>query len=446
MMPKTKPSLLRDLVARNFGFSSETGRLQIGKIDVGRIVESYGTPVFIYDANIIRNRVETARKTLGSRFDLFYSIKANPCDRILRLMLQLGCGLEVASGGELIRALHAGCRPERIIFAGPGKSPEEIELALSRGIGELHAESQLELKRIAEISRALNKTASVALRINPKSEAVGGAMRMGGSSAPFGIDEERMEAIVEYVLAHPELRLTGLHLFVGTQILDARILVKQYRKLADLSERLFGLTGVPVQTLDFGGGWGVPYFAGDSPLDLTQLRQDMELLVEKHLQTEATRSAQCILEPGRFLVAEAGLYVCSVNDIKDSRGVTYLITNGGMHHHLAASGNLGQTIKRNFPVGLVNRLADAAASTANIVGPLCTPLDTLARKLEIPKPQIGDLVGVFQSGAYAMTASPLGFLSHPPPAEVLVDGEEVLLATRRGAWTDCTVEPASPPQ
>ena len=433
-MTKPSPSIVSDIIARNFSVSG--GRLQIGGIDANELADKYATPLFIYDANLIRQRVDSVRAALGNRFDLFYSIKANPSHSILQLMLELGCGLEVASAGELERALHAGCSPDRIIFAGPGKTEEEIRIALKHRIGELHAESQLELERIAKACQDLDTTASVALRINPKSDAQGGAMRMGGGPAPFGIDEEQMSSAIHYVITQPAIQLSGLHLFVGTQILDHQILLTQYKKLAELAERLYRATGTPVKTLDFGGGWGIPYFSRDSTLDLQQLQPGIQTLVEANLSSEATKSARCILEPGRFLVGESGVYVCRVNDIKTSRGVTYLVTDGGMHHHLAASGNLGQTIKRNFPVAFVNRLDQPNAITANIVGPLCTPLDMLARNLDIPEPMVGDLVGVFQSGAYARSASPLSFLSHRRPAEVLVDGDAARAIQARGQWSD----------
>jgi diaminopimelate decarboxylase len=259
---------------------------------------------------------------------------------------------------------------------------------------------------------------------------------MGAKPVPFGIDEDQLGEVVNQILQLPQLQIVGLHLFVGTQILDAQVLLTQYRAGIEIARKLSTLLSRPLTTVDFGGGLGVPYFGHEHRLDLATLKVGLHQLVSELQDDPVLAETRFVVEPGRFLVAESGIYIARVLDVKSSRGKTFVITDGGMHHHLAASGNLGQTIKRNFPVAVLNRLDEPAAQSVDIVGPLCTPLDVLARNLEVPPVVVGDLIGVFQSGAYARAASPLGFLSHPAPAEVLVEGSSARLIRRRGNAED----------
>lgn len=417
-------------------FQVQAGELHIGGVPVSILAETYGTPLFVYDGRVLDQKWAMLRQALPARFAISYSVKANPNLAILRHFLAKGCGLEVASGGEFYLAMQAGCPPQKVLFAGPGKSPAELAFVLEQGIGEIHAESFQEVERISAISRDLGRRAPVALRVNPTGEAQGGAMRMGGKAAPFGIDEEGLEAVVARVCADPALEFRGLHLFTGTQILDAEILLGQYRKgiaiAADLAARL----GQPLHTLDFGGGLGIPYFANEQALDIVQVQRGLATLCADIQEDPRFTGTQFIVEPGRYLVGEAGIYVVRINDIKQSRGKKFLITDGGMHHHLAASGNLGQVLKRNFPVALVGKLQQEADATVDVVGPLCTPLDVLARDVSLPRAETGDLLGIFQSGAYARTASPLGFLSHATPSEILIQDGQARVIRRRGTYAD----------
>jgi diaminopimelate decarboxylase len=297
-------------------------------------------------------------------------------------------------------------------------------------------ESLTEAQRIARLAAQRGRPARIALRVNPSGDVEGGGMRMGGRPTPFGIDEDQLETVVDELAGERWLEIVGLHLFVGTQILDAELLLVQYRAAIDIGRRLVKKLGKPLQTIDFGGGLGVPYFAHERELDLERLRCGLADLMADVRANPALRAARLIVEPGRFLVAPAGIYVARVVDVKVSRGKKFVITDGGMHHHLAASGNLGQTIKRNFPVAIVTKLGEPASETVDVVGPLCTPLDVLARGIELPRAEVGDLVGVFQSGAYARTASPLGFLSRQAPPEVLVADGRDRLVRRRGSDDD----------
>ena len=417
-------------------FHSADGELRVGGVPISSLAATYGTPLFVYDQQVLDKKWAVLRHTLPPEFAISYSVKSNPNPAILNYFLGRGCGLEIASAGEFYQALRAGCPPQRILFAGPGKTEAELELVLAHGIGEIHVESLLEAERVAMISRRLGVRARVAVRVNPSAEAQGGAMRMGGKPVPFGVDEESLDVVLERLLSDAAVEFRGLHLFTGTQILDHAILVCQYRKGLEIARRVAARLQQPLHTLDFGGGLGIPYFANEHELDMTQLRAALFALMAE-IQGEACfAQTQFVVEPGRYLVGESGIYVTRINDIKVSRGKKFLIVDGGMHHHLAASGNLGQVIKRSFPVALLSKVEEEPAETVDVVGPLCTPLDVLAREVCLPAAQVGDLVGVFQSGAYARTASPLGFLSHLSPAEVLVHDGNSRMIRRRGTYDD----------
>jgi diaminopimelate decarboxylase len=414
-------------------FAGAAGELLVGGVPVGRLAAAHGTPLFAYDAAVLDRKWAMLREALPPEFAIAYSVKANPSAAIIRHFLAKGSLLEVASAGELRRAGEAGCAPARIVFAGPGKTEAELELALREGIREIHAESPLELRRIGAIARRLGVRAPVAVRVNPGVEVQGGAMRMGGKPTAFGVDEESLDGVVEGILADPAVELRGLHVYAGTQILDPGVLARQYRRAVDIARRVVERVGRPLHTLDFGGGLGIPYFPGEVELDMAKLREELRALMAEIEGDGRLAGTQLLVEPGRYLVGEAGVYIASVLDLKVSRGKTFLVLDGGMNHHLAASGNLGQVIKRNFPVAILNRLEEPPTVTADVVGPLCTPLDTLARDLPLPRPAVGDLVGIFQSGAYALSASPVDFLSHPFPAEVLVRDGRVDVIRARGS-------------
>ena len=417
-------------------FAGSHDVLHIGGIPVSALAEKYGTPLFVYDAGIIDEKWNRLRDALPPQFSICYSVKANPNRMILRHFLAKGMGLEIASAGEFCQAVSAGCPADRILFAGPGKSEAELQLVLEKGIGEVHVESLVEAERIARIASRLRTKARVAVRVNPGGEAEGGAMRMGGRPAPFGVDEERLDEALDFIAAQAPLEFRGVHLFTGTQILDFNLLVTQYRKGLEIGLRAARRMEAPLHTLDFGGGLGIPYFSSEKDLDTKSLKEGLAKLFSEFSGDPLLASTKFLVEPGRYLVGEAGVYVTRVNEVKISRGKRFLIVDGGMHHHLAASGNLGQTIKRNYPVAVLNRLHQKAAGAVDVVGPLCTPLDVLARNVELPAAETGDLVGVFQSGAYARAASPLGFLSHGTPPEVWVEKGQHHLIRRRGTYAD----------
>jgi diaminopimelate decarboxylase len=413
-------------------FAAANGELQIGGVPVSQLTGEFGTPLFVYDEAIMQRKWDALRSTYSPRFEIYYSVKANPNLNILAFFLAQGAGLEIASAGELYQAREAGCPPGRLLFAGPGKTPDELQLALTEGVGEIHAESMLELQRIAKIAADLRRTAPVAIRINPEADAQGGAMRMGGKPAPFGIDEELLDAALDFALSQPSIEFRGIHLFAGTQVLDSEVLLAQYRKGVQIARRVAARLGEPLHSLDFGGGLGVPYFPHEQPLDLAALKAGLANL-EREIDADPDfAGTRLVIEPGRYLIAEAGVYLTRVLDVKMSRGKKFIILDGGMNHHLAASGNLGQTIKRNFPIAVATKWGKPDEESVEVVGPLCTPLDTLGRAVALPRVEVGDLIAIFQSGAYARTASPLGFLSHATPPEVMTNHGKARLIRKRG--------------
>jgi diaminopimelate decarboxylase len=417
-------------------FSAANGELQIGGVPVSKLAAEFGTPLFTYDESVMQRNWDLLRSTFPPRFEIYYSVKANPNLNILAFFLAQGAGLEIASAGELYQAREAGCSPDRVLFAGPGKTPAELRLALTEGVGEIHAESILELERIANTAADLHRTAPVAIRVNPEADAQGGAMRMGGKPAPFGIDEESLDPALDFALSQPSLEFRGIHLFAGTQILDVEVLLAQYRKGVQIARRVAGRLRASLHSLDFGGGLGVPYFAHEHPLDLAALKVGLADIEREIAADPGLAQTRLVIEPGRYLIAEAGVYLTCVLDVKMSRGKKFVVLDGGMNHHLAASGNLGQTIKRNFPIAIATKWGETDEESVEIVGPLCTPLDTLGRAVALPRVEVGDLMAMFQSGAYARTASPLGFLSHPSPPEVMAHRGKARVIRKRGQPSD----------
>ncbi|MBP9119083.1 MAG: pyridoxal-dependent decarboxylase, exosortase A system-associated [Methyloversatilis sp.] len=398
-------------------FSSEDGELLINGLKVSRLAAMAGrTPFYAYDRSLIDARVGVLRRLLPAGVQLHYAMKANPMPALVGFMAQRVDGLDVASGGELRVALDAGMVPSRISFAGPGKSADELRQALAAGV-LLNVESAREVELLADLSEACGWPARVAVRINPDFEMRASGMRMGGGAKPFGVDAEAVPALLGRI-GELGLAFEGFHLYAGSQNLNADSLIDMQRRSFDLMLRLSAGAPVRPKTLNLGGGFGIPYFRNEQPLALEPVCDALAGIVGE--ARSKLPGAELVVELGRYLVGEAGVYICRVVDCKVSRGQTFVVVDGGMHHHLAASGNFGQVIRRNYPVLVANRMAEPATGTVSVVGPLCTPLDLLADKVELADVRPGDLVAVFQSGAYGFTASPLGFLGHPEPVQMLV--------------------------
>jgi diaminopimelate decarboxylase len=391
--------------------------VQVGGMPLTRLAQRVGrTPFYAYDRALCTQRVQQLRAELPADVLLHYSIKANPMPALVQHMAGLVDGLDVASSGELKVALDAGMAPEHISFAGPAKSEAELSQAIAAGVC-LNIESERELASVARLGEQLGIAPRVALRVNPDFELKSSGMKMGGGSKPFGIDAEQAPRVLRDIAAL-QLDFQGFHIFSGSQSLRPEAIVEAQARSIELALRLAEGSPSTVRRVNIGGGFGIPYFPGEQRLDVAPIAAHLAQWLPR-LQA-ALPQARLALELGRYLVGECGVYVARVVDRKVSRGEVFLVTDGGMHHHLAASGNLGQVIRKNYPVAVGNRMAAVDSGPASVTGPLCTPLDVLADRLELAHAQVGDLIVVFQSGAYGPSASPGGFLGHPAALEVLV--------------------------
>jgi diaminopimelate decarboxylase len=321
------------------------------------------------------------------------------------------------------------------MFAGPGKRDDELELVVAEGIEEIHVESLEEIERLDAIAMKLGQNVRCTVRVNPDGDGAG-ALRMGGVPSPFGFDEGNLTAAIAAIGRSEWLSFTGVHIYAGTQILDAEHLIALWQRSVAIASRAAEITGIALDTLDLGGGLGIPYFAGDAALDLASLKQGVRELLREIDSDPLLQATRLVVEPGRFLAGPSGVYLAQVMSTKLSHGQRFVVLDGGMHHHLAASGNLGQVIKRDFPLVHALAVGDQPAREVVITGPLCTPLDTLASGAALPELNVGDLVAVLQSGAYGLSASPTGFLSQPMPAEVLVEDGEATVIRQRGTLAD----------
>ena len=398
-------------------FRSAGGELLVNGQPISRIAARVGrTPFYVYDRSLLDARVAQLRAALPAAVKLHYAMKANPMPALVCHMARLVDGIDVASAGELLVALDAGADPQEISFAGPGKTEAELHQAVAAGI-LINVESFREVPILAAAQQALGLPARVAVRVNPDFELKSSGMKMGGGPKQFGVDAEQVPELLAEI-GRAGLAFEGFHLFAGSQNLKPESIVEAQQKSFALACRLAEHAPSAVKFLNLGGGFGIPYFPGEQPLDLGPIGANLaEIVVQAKT---ALPQAEIVIELGRYFVGEAGLYVAKVLDKKVSRGLTYLVTDGGLHHHLSASGNFGQVIRKNYPAAVANRMAATTLETVSVVGPLCTPLDLLADRMNLPAAEPGDLVAIYQSGAYGATASPQRFLGHPGVVEVLV--------------------------
>lgn len=398
-------------------FETADDCLVVGGMKITQVARLVGrTPFYVYDRSVMSRKVAELRKLLPDSIRLHYAVKANPMPDVVRFMLGLVDGLDVASAGELRVALEAGGSPPTISFAGPGKTASELLAAVTAGI-TVNVESDREIEELAAIARRFLQRPRVVVRVNPDFELKASGMKMGGGPKQFGIDAERVPQVLERIGELP-LQFLGFHIFAGSQNLRADALIEAQQRTIDLATKLARYAPAPVKLFNMGGGFGIPYFPGEALLELGPVASNLAVLVPQI--RSVMPEAELVIELGRYLVGEAGVYVCNVIDRKESRGHVFLVTDGGLHHHLAASGNFGQVLRKNYPVVVANRVRGAEREVVSVVGPLCTPLDLLADRMDLAKAQPGDLIAVLQSGAYGFTASPLAFLGHPAPAELLV--------------------------
>jgi len=397
-------------------FAVQNNSLLIGGIAISQLAEQIGqTPFYAYDRQLIKNRVQSLRDTLPADIHLHYAIKANPMPALVQLMTTLMDGFDLASAGEMKTALDTDMARQHISFAGPGKTDKELRQAIAADI-VINMESEHEMERIAKFSNEMNLMPKVAIRVNPDFELKASGMKMSGGPKQFGIDAEQVPSTLKR-LTELKLDFYGFHIFSGSQNLNADSIIDAHNKTFELAYRLTEFAPRSPRLLNIGGGFGIPYFPGDTRLTIQPIANNLTRL----LPTVKNKlpEAEIVIELGRYLVGEAGVYVCKIIDKKVSRGETFLISDGGLHHHLAASGNFGQVIRKNYPICIGNKIAGEQAQV-NVVGPLCTPLDILANKMTLTQAEVGDFAVVFQSGAYGYTASPEKFLSHPAVIEVLV--------------------------
>jgi diaminopimelate decarboxylase len=398
-------------------FAVRDGELVIGDQKVSTLAVRVGqTPFYAYDRGLLRQRVAELRTALPTVVKLHYAMKANPMPAVVQFMAALVDGIDVASAGEMKGALDAGANPAEISFAGPGKRDVELRQAVAAGV-LVNVESMRELPVLAAASQTLSLPARVAVRVNPDFELKGSGMKMGGGPKQFGVDVEVVPEMLAWI-GRERLAFEGFHLFAGSQNLRAESICEAQRKSYELALRLAQHAHAPLRFLNLGGGFGIPYFPGERRLDLAPIGANLDALVAR--AGSELPEAAFVIELGRYLVGEAGVYVTRVVDRKVSRGQVFLVCDGGLNHHLSASGNFGQVVRKNYPATIGNRAEASAREVASVVGPLCTPLDLLADRMDLPEAQAGDLVVVFQSGAYGASASPQAFLGHPPCIEVLV--------------------------
>jgi len=424
----TQTDKAHDLAERLGGW--QDGEFAPAGIPVSRIAERYGSPFYLYHGEMITDRVRRVRAALGGDVEVTYSVKANPnlavCQLIAREQLT---GAEVASSGELVVTRAAGFAPEDIVFAGPAKTDDALRRSVEEGIFAVNVESLNEINRLAAVAEAAGKKVGVGLRVNPAQQLMGSGMRMGGTVGQFGLDQADLAEAVKRTLAHPDhLVLRGIHVYTATQVFDVDALVEHCRNIFEVALETADLFGEPLEMIDFGGGFGVPYFEKTEEFDLERFGEGFRELLSHYRSDPRLAGCRFVFELGRYLVADAGVYVTRVVDVKGMKGKTFATTDGGMNHHLTATGNMGQVFRKAYPLLNLTRDAKPGEEGVAVAGPCCTPLDLFGNNIPIAEPGPGDLLGVFYSGAYGYSASNLGFLSHPTPAEVLVwQGETHLL-------------------
>lgn len=399
------------------GYEAIDGELAIGGRKASDLVAQAGqTPLFVYSRDLVSRRIAALRAAMPARLAVHYAVKANPFGPLLEHMAGLVDGFDIASGGELSIVRAAGIDPTRVSFAGPGKRDAELEAAIAAAV-TLNLESEGEAARALAIASRLGVVPRLAIRVNPDFDLKGSGMKMGGGAKPFGIDAERVPALARKLVAEGA-DWRGFHIFAGSQALSADAIIETQAQTLDLAARLAEDVGIAPPRCNLGGGIGIPYFPGDLPVDIAAIGAALEQRFAD-LPAVLRDTAFCI-ELGRYLVGEAGVYLARIVDRKDSHGETYLVTDGGLHHQLAASGNFGTVVRRNYPSAIATRFGAAVEEEASIVGCLCTPLDRLADKGGFPRAEVGDLVAVFCAGAYGASASPAMFLGQGPAGEILI--------------------------
>jgi diaminopimelate decarboxylase len=380
----------------------------------------FGTPAFVYFLDHIRARIAAVRAAFGGRFTLRYAMKSNPNAALLARLRDLVDGLDVSSGGEVTRGIAAGWPAARIGFTGPGKTRRELVTAMAAGIGEIVVESVEEAEALNALAAEHGRRQAILARIAPARMPRGFGVHMSGKPTQFGIDEEDADAALARLRTFPHLDLCGLHIYAGTQSLDADAIVQNLENFVALFARLSDAHDLRPRALVFGSGFGIPYYEQDTPLDLSRIAAAINPALDALKASPRFAATDVVLETGRYLVGEAGFFLAGVTRVKHSRGSDIAILDGGMNHHLGAAGHLGSIVQRNYRMFRVSG-SGAGAHAYTLVGPLCTSIDTLGRQVTLPALAAGDVLAIECSGAYGLTASPIHFIGHEPAKEILVE-------------------------
>lgn len=394
------------------------------------LAEQYGTPLYVYDLRKIQEQIARIKEHMHPAVRLFYSMKANPNTTLVKQIYDTGTNLEICSLYEWKTAQAAGASPERIMYLGPGKSRQELARIIDSGIRYVIAESLQELEWINQLAREADKVLSVGVRVNPNVAVKGARLQMGGTARQFGIDENRFAEVVERIAQLDHLRLVGIHTYHGTRILAADAIAANMQYILSFADQMIRQFQLTLDYVGVGGGLGVPYFPGESEMDMAALGRLTHAAIDTFLNKHTGTSI--LMESGRYIVAEAGTYLARVMYTKTSQGIRFAVTDGGTHHHMAAGGT-GNVFLKNFPIqAFVNE--EREVERYHLSGPLCTPNDLIGKNVSLPKLQPGDLIGILRSGAYGLTASPVLFLSHGLPREVLYDGDQSVLIRERDEY------------
>ncbi|MDY6992390.1 MAG: type III PLP-dependent enzyme [Pseudomonadota bacterium] len=388
------------------------------------IVNTYGTPVFVYQLDAVQTRIADAREIFGNRFSLSYAVKSNPNPTILQRLKNQVEILDISSGGELVKAIAVGWSPERLSFTGPGKHDAELQAAIEHRIGWVIIESVHEANRLNRFAEQAGIIQPILIRINPMKLPRGFGVNMAGKPSQFGIDEEEINQAIESIIQLRHLRLCGFHIYSGTQCLRSEAIVENYQIFIDIFSRVCETHQLKPEKLIFGSGLGIPYHENDQPIELKTIAEHINPALDVLRTQPRFAQTDFVLEVGRYFIGEAGLYLTRVINKKSSRGATICICDGGMNHHLGACGHLGSVIHRNYQMfKVINQETEQLATLQpyELFGPLCTSIDRLGHSVQFPGLNIGDTIAIRCSGAYGPTASPVYFISHEPPKEILVE-------------------------
>ncbi|MBX7150821.1 diaminopimelate decarboxylase [bacterium] len=408
-------------------FDIQSPRLKIGSMDYAELIRQFSSPLYVYDAGILKTKYRKLRSAMPAHIDIFYAVKSNPNLSVIRTFAESGAGCDVASYGELLAMQRLHIAPQKIIFTGPGKTEREIEFAMNIGVMAFNCESDNEIVRIESIAQRLNKKIKIGIRVNTDFAIKETINIIGGTEAKkFGIDENKVVDVIRRHRKNPYVEFIGFHIFNASQVLDYRELSRNTENILRMAKHVVNETGINLQYIDIGGGLGIPYALNESELDVNALGKALSDLHSQYCQTPELVSARWILEPGRYLSGESGVLLATVTDVKESRGQHFIITDAGIHHFLRPA-----LIHQNHPVFIANKLDQKAEYSYRVEGPLCTTLDCMASDVMLPKAEIGDTIAFFNAGAYGYSESMPFFLSHAIPAEVMVQDGHTKLIRRR---------------